>query len=152
VFFVQGGLKEIPVRRLRERHPDRILRAAVHGMLPKNRSRHVREDRLVLLTGETHPHQGQVAKNPFVLAVGDRSHVKPRLPSVTGYYVTLKDLEDEVVMEATPYVPEKVRLAQAEKKRKASLHKQLRAYLLGRGERPGFLPQPPGTAGVADKK
>ncbi len=145
----QGGLKEIPLRRLRERHPDRILRTAVHGMLPKNRSRHIREDRLVLLTGDAHPHHGQVAKNPFQLAVGDRSHVKPRAPAVTGFYVRLKDSEDELELEAAPYVPEKVRVAQAEKKRKASLHKQLRAYLLGRGERPDFLPQPPA---VADKK
>lgn len=140
------------MRRLRERHPDRILRAAVHGMLPKNRSRHIREDRLVLLTGDAHPHHGQAAKNPYQLAVNDRSHVQPRAPSVAGYYVRLKDLEDEVELEATPYVPEKLRLAQAEKKRKASLHKQLRAYLLGRGDRPDFLPQPPTSAGVADKK
>jgi len=31
-----GGYKEVPYRRVMERHPDRIVREAVRRMLPKN--------------------------------------------------------------------------------------------------------------------
>ncbi len=32
-----GGLKEIPFRRMQERHPERILEKAVKGMMPKTK-------------------------------------------------------------------------------------------------------------------
>lgn len=47
-----GGLKEVPVRRWRERNPERILEHAVSGMLPHNRTRVVRNSRLVCINGE----------------------------------------------------------------------------------------------------
>jgi hypothetical protein len=133
-------LKEIPVRRLRERFPDRILRHAVHGMLPKNRVRHVREDRLILLTGVTHAHNSQVVQNPWKLAFGSKSRVTG-LPSVSGFFISLVDTGDAVKIEGTPFQPESEKKLLAEKARKAHLQKQLKAYLLGRGERPDFLPQ-----------
>ncbi len=138
------------MRRIRERYPDRILRHAVHGMLPKNRTRRVREDRLVLLTGEDHPHHGQVAATPYKLVAEKKAVSGSGMPSVEGYFINLVDEPDNIVVEATPYVPENIRKKLEEKKRKANLHKQLRAYLLGRSERPDFLPQPP--APVANKK
>ncbi len=141
-------MKEIPVRRIRERYPDRILRHAVHGMLPKNRVRHVREDRLVLLTGgANHPHHGQVAQNPWKLAIGSKSRAAAQ-PSVSGFFVSLTDSDDALKIEAATYVPESQKRALAERTRKAHLQKQLKAYLLGRGERPDFLPQ----KGVENKK
>lgn len=137
----KGGLKEIPVRRLRERHPERVLQAAVHGMLPKNRTRRLREQRLLLLEGDSHPHAGQVAANPWKMAVRPVTRAAGGLPSVSGYFVDIADLEDAIQITAEPFVPATVHAANAEKQRKAALHKQLKAYLLGRGSRPEFLPQ-----------
>ena len=100
-------MKEIPVRRLRERHPDRVLRAAVHGMLPKNRSRHSREDRLVLLAGDAHPHAGQVAANPWKLSVADGRTFAPPRPA--GYYVRLSETEEALLLEQSETVAESTR-------------------------------------------
>merc|ERR1711916_155926 len=135
-----GGLKEIPVRRWRERHPHRILEAAVNGMLPKNRTRRLRKSRLHILEGEEHPHLGQVAQNPFKVALQPVQRAAGGSPTVSGYFVELTDLEDRIEVTVEPYVPESTHRKNAEKARKAKLHKELRAYLLGRGERPDFLP------------
>ena len=34
-----GGLKEVPLRRLKQQRPDRVVREAILGMLPKNKLR-----------------------------------------------------------------------------------------------------------------
>jgi large subunit ribosomal protein L13 len=54
-----GGQKTIPVRRVLERHPDRVLREAVRRMLPKNRLARRMLGKLKLYTGDSHPHQAQ---------------------------------------------------------------------------------------------
>jgi large subunit ribosomal protein L13 len=54
-----GGQKAIPIRRVLERHPDRVLREAVRRMLPKNRLARRMVGKLKLYTGESHPHQAQ---------------------------------------------------------------------------------------------
>ena len=41
-----GGLKEIPARRLKEQRPERIVREAILGMLPKNKLRAHRAKKL----------------------------------------------------------------------------------------------------------
>ncbi|GAA5978250.1 hypothetical protein JCM5350_002240 [Sporobolomyces pararoseus] len=43
-----GGLKEIPYKTMMERKPEEIIRRAVSGMLPKNRLRQKRLDRLLI--------------------------------------------------------------------------------------------------------
>jgi large subunit ribosomal protein L13 len=43
-----GGLKEIPFKTMMERKPEEIIRRAVSGMLPKNRLRQKRLDRLLI--------------------------------------------------------------------------------------------------------
>ena len=54
-----GHEKHIPVRRMIERHPDRVIELAVKGMLPKNKlGQHMRK-KLKVYAGVTHPHQGQ---------------------------------------------------------------------------------------------
>lgn len=55
-----GGLKETPFQRMLDEHPERVLRAAVKGMLPHNRLgrnilRHVK-----IYGGPDHPHEAQV--------------------------------------------------------------------------------------------
>ncbi|MGE0489130.1 MAG: 50S ribosomal protein L13 [Vulcanimicrobiota bacterium] len=59
-----GGLKVTNAETMRDRHPERILEAAVNGMLPKNRLRDRRLKRLKLYTADTHPHGAQQPK-PF---------------------------------------------------------------------------------------
>lgn len=54
-----GGLKETPAEEMRERFPERILHAAVRGMLPKNRLRADRLKRLKLYAADQHPHEAQ---------------------------------------------------------------------------------------------
>lgn len=59
-----GGLKTVSFRDLLARFPDRILRAAVNGMLPKNKLRDVRMRKLKVYAGTEHPHQAQQPR-PF---------------------------------------------------------------------------------------
>jgi len=54
-----GGQKVVPLKRVLQRHPERVLREAVRRMLPKNRlARHMLR-KLKLYAGESHPHQAQ---------------------------------------------------------------------------------------------
>ncbi len=55
-----GGLKTTSLGTMMERHPDRVIRLAVRGMLPRNRlARHVLRH-LKVYAGPDHPHQAQV--------------------------------------------------------------------------------------------
>lgn len=54
-----SGQKTVPVTRMLERHPERVLREAVRRMLPKNRLARRMLGKLKLYTGDTHPHQAQ---------------------------------------------------------------------------------------------
>ena len=58
-----GGLKSINLRDQLAQHPDRVLMAAVKGMLPKNRLGRQMIKKLKLYTGEAHPHQAQQPKS-----------------------------------------------------------------------------------------
>ena len=55
----RGGLKEIKASTVRERHPDRLIRLAVKGMLPKNNLSRKVFSRLKIYAGEEHPHVAQ---------------------------------------------------------------------------------------------
>jgi large subunit ribosomal protein L13 len=54
-----GGFKQIPYRRMLAQHPDRILRFAVKGMVPKNRLGRQQMLKLKIYAGPTHPHTAQ---------------------------------------------------------------------------------------------
>lgn len=54
-----GGLKQVEYATQLERHPDRIVRFAVKGMLPKNRLTARYLDNLKIYAGPEHPHMGQ---------------------------------------------------------------------------------------------
>lgn len=58
----QGGLKEIPAATMLEKHPDRIIRRAVWGMIPKNRMGRKLIKRLKIYAGDSHPHAAQNPK------------------------------------------------------------------------------------------
>lgn len=60
-----GGLKSISLRDQLQKHPDRVIRDAVWGMLPHNRFGHLLLKKLKVYGGSEHPHAGQ---NPQPLA------------------------------------------------------------------------------------
>jgi len=55
----RGGLKKIKASVVRERHPDRMIRQAVRGMLPKNNLSRRMFSRLKVYAGAEHPHAAQ---------------------------------------------------------------------------------------------
>jgi large subunit ribosomal protein L13 len=62
-----GGLKEITLRRMIEKHPERVIRLAVKGMLPKNKLGRQMLKKLKVYAGAEHPH---TAQQPRVLENG----------------------------------------------------------------------------------
>lgn len=54
-----GGIKATPYKMMLAKHPDRILRTAVKGMLPKNRMGRRLLGKLRLYSGPNHPHAAQ---------------------------------------------------------------------------------------------
>ena len=61
-----GGYKAISLRDQLQQHPDRVLRAAVWGMLPHNRMGRALLKRLKIYAGPEHPHAAQDPK-PLVV-------------------------------------------------------------------------------------
>ncbi len=57
-----GGMREIPYKMMLSRHPDRILRLAVKGMLPKGRLGRKLLTKLRVYAGPHHPHAAQQPK------------------------------------------------------------------------------------------
>ncbi len=62
-----SGLTEISLRDQLKTHPDRVIQAAVLGMLNRNRLRHQLMKKLKVYAGPQHPHAAQQPK-PFPLA------------------------------------------------------------------------------------
>jgi large subunit ribosomal protein L13 len=54
-----GGLREIKARKVFESRPDRLIREAVLGMLPKNKLRKRLVNRLKIYFADQHPHAAQ---------------------------------------------------------------------------------------------
>lgn len=57
-----GGLTSTRLADMRKRHPDRILREAVRGMLPKNALGEQMINKLKMVEGDEHPYGGQQPK------------------------------------------------------------------------------------------
>jgi large subunit ribosomal protein L13 len=57
-----GGLKEITLRNLLQKHPTRVIEHAVRGMLPKNRLGRRMFKKLKVYAGPDHPHAAQQPK------------------------------------------------------------------------------------------
>lgn len=57
-----GGEKLIPFRRMQQRHPDRVIRLAVRGMLPKNTLGRRMLRKLKVYAGPEHPHAPQAPR------------------------------------------------------------------------------------------
>lgn len=54
-----GGLKETPIRRVLETHPERVVESAVRGMVPKGKLGRQMLTKLKVYAGEQHPHESQ---------------------------------------------------------------------------------------------
>lgn len=54
-----GGLKETPIRRMLETHPERVVELAVWGMMPKGKLGRAMYKKLKVYAGAEHPHQAQ---------------------------------------------------------------------------------------------
>lgn len=57
-----GGLRSVSLREQLQKHPTRVIRAAVRGMLPKNRLGRAMVKKLKVYAGDSHPHQAQQPK------------------------------------------------------------------------------------------
>jgi large subunit ribosomal protein L13 len=55
-----GGLKQVRLDDQLRNHPDRVIRAAVWGMLPKGRLGRAQIRHLKIYAGAEHPHEAQV--------------------------------------------------------------------------------------------
>ncbi|MBN2241171.1 MAG: 50S ribosomal protein L13 [Acidobacteria bacterium] len=54
-----GGLKEIAADVLLQKYPDRLVREAIFGMLPKTKLGRAMKKKLKVYKGPEHPHQAQ---------------------------------------------------------------------------------------------
>ncbi len=54
-----GGLKTVGLRQMQEKHPERIIEAAVRGMLPKTKLGRKQFKKLKVYRGAKHPHEAQ---------------------------------------------------------------------------------------------
>ncbi len=57
-----GGLKSVGIREQMRVHPERVIIAAVWGMIPHNRMGHALIKRLKVYAGSEHPHAAQNPK------------------------------------------------------------------------------------------
>jgi large subunit ribosomal protein L13 len=57
-----GGLKQVTLRDQLQTYPNRVLEAAVRGMLPKNRLGRRMFKKLKVYAGPSHPHKAQQPK------------------------------------------------------------------------------------------
>jgi large subunit ribosomal protein L13 len=65
-----GGIKAETYEELMAAHPTRVIEHAVKGMLPHNRLGRAMYKKLKVYTGDSHPHQAQVAAGTKTTAKG----------------------------------------------------------------------------------
>ena len=61
-----GGLREMPAGILLSKNPGKLVREAVHGMLPKTKLGRAMRKKLKVYRGPRHPHQAQQPKTLVV--------------------------------------------------------------------------------------
>ncbi len=66
--YYPGGRKVVPIARVMERHPERVIQLAVRRMLPKNKLARRMLKRLKVYAGPEHPHAAQQPR-PLELAL-----------------------------------------------------------------------------------
>jgi large subunit ribosomal protein L13 len=68
-----GGLKTIAARDLGEKYPERLIEAAVRGMLPKSKLGRRQFKKLKVYRGASHPHEAQRPKTLALATRGSRA-------------------------------------------------------------------------------
>jgi len=121
-----GGLRETPMFRMQANHPDRILRAAVRGMLPKTTLGRQMLRRLKIYADEVHPHGAQVkemAREELLVAspevagpVGTETQVNEQLIEALAEEPTQDEVEvSEQPVEALAEEPAQDEIEMSEK-------------------------------------
>lgn len=103
-----GGLKEVRADMMLAHHPTQVLRKAVWGMLPRNKTRNKMLNRLKIYSGPLHPHAAQFAKQndhiavtpPDSMIVGDPRFTAPEYKFPQMVDIELFDKPREVDDEA----------------------------------------------------
>lgn len=54
-----GGAKQIPFKKMRDEHPERVIELAVKGMMPKNNLGRLMQKKLKVYAGAEHAHEAQ---------------------------------------------------------------------------------------------
>ena len=62
-----GGIKSASVAEVRAKHPERLIEAAVKGMIPRNKLAAERMKRLRVFAGENHAHTAQTPEKVEVM-------------------------------------------------------------------------------------
>ena len=70
-----GNLREVPIERMLESHPERVIEWAVSGMLPKTKLGRAMFRKLKVYRGADHPHQSQ-APEPLEILPGGRIRIE----------------------------------------------------------------------------
>ncbi|KAF6748992.1 50S ribosomal protein L13 [Ephemerocybe angulata] len=86
-----GGLKETPYKVMKEKKPEEIIRHAVSGMLPKNKLRERRLERLKVFSG----HRMGIVGGNILRSFDDGSLPSDYDPKVPQTSKTLKALEEQ---------------------------------------------------------
>ncbi|OAD75538.1 hypothetical protein PHYBLDRAFT_110748, partial [Phycomyces blakesleeanus NRRL 1555(-)] len=71
-----GGLKAINFSNLQAKDPTESIRKAVSGMLPKNRLREVRMERLLIFEGAEHPYESNIIKQHGITNVTNATNTQ----------------------------------------------------------------------------
>ena len=102
-----GALKETPLSKVLDNHPDRVIREAVWGMLPKTALGRQMLRRLKVYAGDTHPHGAQVkdmASEEIVVAPAERPAARERA-AAEAVVEPVADVSEEVVVESAEEAP-----------------------------------------------
>lgn len=103
----KGGLKETTAAKMLERKPEELIRLAVSGMLPKNKSRPHLLKKLKVYVGEDHPHQAQKVE---AISLNDKEVTAAKSPKKATTKVTKTPAKKK---------PEEAKGEKAEKEEKA---------------------------------
>eukprot|EP01092_Planopodium_desertum_P006068 TRINITY_DN2502_c0_g1_i1.p1 TRINITY_DN2502_c0_g1~~TRINITY_DN2502_c0_g1_i1.p1 ORF type:complete len:122 (-),score=10.30 TRINITY_DN2502_c0_g1_i1:40-405(-) len=92
-----------------KKHPTKIIRAAIEGMIPKTRIRPTRYERLKVYAGPENPHEAQTSQTPKHFSLSLPSQVRAQSSSLedikeTGLVVELEELEDSVDAKFIPHI------------------------------------------------
>eukprot|EP01111_Echinosteliopsis_oligospora_P017799 TRINITY_DN7854_c0_g1_i1.p1 TRINITY_DN7854_c0_g1~~TRINITY_DN7854_c0_g1_i1.p1 ORF type:complete len:382 (+),score=137.34 TRINITY_DN7854_c0_g1_i1:63-1208(+) len=84
-----GGLKTMQAKKMIEKKPTEVLRRAVMGMIPKNKLKYKREEKLKIYAEDQHPHIGQVSASAV-------SPLQQDIPVYEEYRKDLKITDEEM--------------------------------------------------------